>query len=97
MPLLFSLVIPNSIPKASQESLEGSHEVQLEDVKLCEAVQRGLRSPAYDTGRSAKPCHTWPNFHAVSDHLRYIGIFNWADQSNLCITQLQSGRLGAMV
>lgn len=34
-----------------QESIEGSHEVQLEDVKLCEAVQRGLRSPAYDTGR----------------------------------------------
>ncbi len=34
------------------ESLEASDAVQQEDVKLCEAVQRGLRSPAYDTGRS---------------------------------------------
>lgn len=37
---------------AVKASLASSHEVQLEDVKLCEAVQRGLRSPAYDTGRS---------------------------------------------
>lgn len=34
-----------------QESLEASETVQQEDVKLCEAVQRGLKSPAYDTGR----------------------------------------------
>lgn len=34
-----------------QESLAGSDEVQQEDVKLCEAVQRGLRSPAYNMGR----------------------------------------------
>ena len=26
-------------------------QVQQEDVTLCEAVQRGLRSPAYDCGR----------------------------------------------
>ena len=35
-----------------EASLASSHEVQLEDVKLCESVQRGLGSPAYDTGRS---------------------------------------------
>ena len=34
-----------------RESLEASDAVQQEDVQLCEAVQRGLRSPAYDTGR----------------------------------------------
>ena len=34
-----------------QESLAASESVQQEDVKLCEAVQRGLRSPAYNMGR----------------------------------------------
>lgn len=38
-----------------KESLEASETVQQEDVKLCEAVQRGLKSPAYDMGRSAAP------------------------------------------
>ena len=37
-----------------EESLQASDEVQQEDVKLCEAVQRGLRSPAYGTGRSVQ-------------------------------------------
>lgn len=34
-----------------EESLAASHRVQLEDVALCESVQRGLASAAYDTGR----------------------------------------------
>ena len=34
-----------------QESLAASETVQQEDVKLCESVQRGLRSPAYNMGR----------------------------------------------
>jgi choline monooxygenase len=34
-----------------EESLEASREVQQEDVALCEGVQRGLSSPAYNTGR----------------------------------------------
>ncbi len=34
-----------------KSSLDASHQVQLEDIALCEAVQRGLGSPAYDTGR----------------------------------------------
>ena len=34
-----------------RESLEASDAVQQEDVQLCEAVQRGLRSPAYGSGR----------------------------------------------
>ncbi len=36
-----------------EQALAASHEVQLEDVALCEDVQRGLLSPAYDTGRWA--------------------------------------------
>jgi choline monooxygenase len=36
-----------------EESLQASHRVQLEDVALCESVQRGLGSSAYDTGRYA--------------------------------------------
>ncbi|XP_015081828.1 choline monooxygenase, chloroplastic-like [Solanum pennellii] len=33
------------------QSLEDSETVQIEDMKLCEAVQRGLESPAYCSGR----------------------------------------------
>ena len=33
------------------ESLHASDAVQQEDVKICESVQRGLRSAAYGTGR----------------------------------------------
>ncbi|XP_060172102.1 choline monooxygenase, chloroplastic isoform X1 [Lycium barbarum] len=35
------------------QSLQDSETVQIEDIKLCEAVQRGLESPAYRTGRYA--------------------------------------------
>ncbi|CAN4112986.1 unnamed protein product [Withania somnifera] len=35
------------------QSLEASETVQIEDIKLCEAVQRGLESPAYCSGRYA--------------------------------------------
>ncbi|PRP89000.1 hypothetical protein PROFUN_02278 [Planoprotostelium fungivorum] len=36
-----------------EKSLAASHKVQEEDVWLCEGVQRGLESPAYDVGRYA--------------------------------------------
>ncbi|XP_076947700.1 choline monooxygenase, chloroplastic-like [Bidens hawaiensis] len=35
------------------KSLEESEKVQMEDIMLCESVQRGLESPAYDSGRYA--------------------------------------------
>ncbi|KAK1434804.1 hypothetical protein QVD17_00558 [Tagetes erecta] len=35
------------------KSLEDSEKVQMEDIMLCESVQRGLESPAYDCGRYA--------------------------------------------
>ncbi|KVI11819.1 Aromatic-ring-hydroxylating dioxygenase, alpha subunit [Cynara cardunculus var. scolymus] len=35
------------------KSLEDSEQVQMEDIMLCESVQRGLESPAYDNGRYA--------------------------------------------
>ena len=37
------------------ESLAESDKVQQEDNMICESVQRGLNSSAYDTGRSAVP------------------------------------------
>ncbi|XP_021751166.1 choline monooxygenase, chloroplastic-like isoform X2 [Chenopodium quinoa] len=36
-----------------EKSLKDSEEVQIEDIMLCEGVQRGLESPAYNTGRYA--------------------------------------------
>ncbi|CAG7884718.1 unnamed protein product [Brassica rapa] len=48
-----------------RRSLEESKRVQMEDVVLCENVQRGLESPAYDKGRYAlveKPMH---HFHCL--------------------------------
>lgn len=44
------------------DSLAASHQVQLEDVELCQDVQRGLGSPAYDAGRYAPSVET-PMFH----------------------------------
>ena len=44
-------------PECSEEfiekSLASSHQVQMEDVGICESVQRGLRSLGYDKGRYA--------------------------------------------
>jgi choline monooxygenase len=34
-----------------EESLAASHVVQMEDIELCEKVQRGMRSPGYEPGR----------------------------------------------
>ncbi|XP_068647576.1 choline monooxygenase, chloroplastic-like [Aristolochia californica] len=34
-----------------QRSLEESHKIQIEDMALCEAVQKGMESPAYCSGR----------------------------------------------
>jgi choline monooxygenase len=39
--------------KFIENSLASSHQVQLEDVDICESVQRGLRSRGYDKGRYA--------------------------------------------
>ncbi|CAH8274878.1 unnamed protein product [Arabidopsis lyrata] len=51
-----------------KRSLEESDRVQMEDVVLCESVQRGLESQAYDKGRYAlveKPMH---HFHCLLHH-----------------------------
>jgi choline monooxygenase len=34
-----------------ERSMAVAHEVQLEDLGICEEVQRGLKSRSYDTGR----------------------------------------------
>lgn len=40
-------------PEFIERSLEASHRVQLEDIEICESVQRGLRSRGYEAGRYA--------------------------------------------
>ena len=42
---------PESAKKEIDETIAFSDEIQLEDIAICEAVQRGLRSSTYDTGR----------------------------------------------
>lgn len=44
-------------------------QVQQEDIGLCSSVQRGLRSPAYDSGRYA-PSIEFPmhHFHTLLHH-----------------------------
>ncbi|MBM3997154.1 MAG: aromatic ring-hydroxylating dioxygenase subunit alpha [Planctomycetes bacterium] len=37
--------------KFNEESIAVAHQVQLEDISVCDEVQRGLRSRSYDTGR----------------------------------------------
>ena len=37
--------------KAARESVEFSHQIQLEDVAICERVQKNLHSRSYERGR----------------------------------------------
>lgn len=49
-----------------ERSVAASHQVQLEDVAVCESVQRGLGSPAYDVGRYAPRVeHAMYHFHRL--------------------------------
>jgi choline monooxygenase len=49
-----------------QETIEFSDEIQLEDIRICEAVQRGLRSSTYDKGRySVKRENGVHHFHGL--------------------------------
>jgi choline monooxygenase len=42
---------PEQAQKQIGETIAFSDEIQLEDIDICEAVQRGLAAPSYDTGR----------------------------------------------
>ena len=42
---------PESSRKEIEETIAFSDEIQLEDIEICEAVQRGLRSSTYGSGR----------------------------------------------
>ena len=42
---------PEAMKPQLDETIAFSDEIQLEDIDICEAVQRGLRSATYDTGR----------------------------------------------
>ncbi len=42
---------PEAAKKEIEETITFSDEIQLEDIAICEAVQRGLRSSTYSTGR----------------------------------------------
>lgn len=49
-----------------QETVAFSDEIQQEDIKICESVQKGLRSRAYDTGRfSVKRENGVHHFHLL--------------------------------
>ena len=47
----FSRTEGEAARRFAEESIGVGHRIQLEDVGVCEAVQRGLASRAYDTGR----------------------------------------------
>jgi choline monooxygenase len=42
---------PDAVRREVDETIAFSDEIQIEDIEICEAVQRGLRSATYDTGR----------------------------------------------
>jgi choline monooxygenase len=55
-------------PKIADRTMAFSDEIQVEDIKLCENVQRGLRSRSYDRGRfSAKRENGVHHFHLLLD------------------------------
>ena len=57
---------PESSRKEIEETVAFSDEIQLEDVDICETVQRGLRSTTYDCGRySPKRENGVHHFHCL--------------------------------
>ena len=55
-----------AVRESMQKAVEFSHQVQEEDIRLCEAVQRGLRSSTYDRGRySVKRENGVHHFHSL--------------------------------
>ncbi len=49
----FEPAVADADPAFVERSLEASAKVQQEDIDVCESVQRGLGSSAYDVGRYA--------------------------------------------
>jgi choline monooxygenase len=63
---------PGAAEREIEETVAFSDEIQLEDIEICEAVQRGLRSSTYDSGRfSPQRENGVHHFHALyADCLR---------------------------
>jgi len=54
------------VAKSVEETVRYSDEIQIEDITICEAVQRGLRSRTYDRGRySVRRENGVHHFHAL--------------------------------
>jgi choline monooxygenase len=57
---------PDAVKREIDETVQFSDEIQVEDIHICEAVQRGLRSSTYDTGRySPKRENGVHHFHCM--------------------------------
>lgn len=57
---------PSSVKTQIDETVAFSDEIQIEDIEICEAVQRGLRSSTYDRGRfSPQRENGVHHFHAL--------------------------------
>jgi len=56
----------SDVQKALKRTIEFSDEIQHEDIAICEAVQRGLRSSTYTSGRySVKRENGVHHFHGL--------------------------------
>jgi choline monooxygenase len=57
---------PGAVKKEIDDTVSFSDEIQIEDIEICEAVQRGLRSSTYDRGRfSPQRENGVHHFHAL--------------------------------
>ena len=61
---------PDAVRKQIDDTVAFSDEIQIEDIDICEAVQRGLRSSTYDAGRfSPQRENGVHHFHLLYDAL----------------------------
>ncbi|HEX2060120.1 MAG TPA: SRPBCC family protein, partial [Thermoanaerobaculia bacterium] len=61
---------PDAVTREIDETVAFSDEIQIEDIEICEAVQRGLRSSTYDRGRfSPQRENGVHHFHCVYQEL----------------------------
>ncbi|HEX2835495.1 MAG TPA: SRPBCC family protein [Thermoanaerobaculia bacterium] len=64
---------PEAVKAQIDETVQFSDEIQLEDIDICESVQRGLRSSTYDAGRfSPKRENGVHHFHQL--YARLMGL-----------------------
>jgi choline monooxygenase len=74
-PTIFEWFTASDAERLPQGAIEFSDEIQREDIKICESVQKGLQSSTYSQGRfSVKRENGVHHFHLLLDEFLTRGV-----------------------